>query len=327
MVNTDEVWQLSLMSTNQYVRFVTDAPTLDFKYATQAKCEGLWHMPTSGACYLDLYAYDETVSVWRHVGPIAPNGGSPFYSLTSVTPDNGGTPAAHNGGKNVSYLLWLPVRNTLVDNSTAVGVPPGAYLAGTAANAGPAPGDTAPLLRGGGDQIIWYGTSIQQGGVASRAGNLYDAIVSRRLSREVLNFGFAGNGHEDIGVAKYLVTLPAAVIVLDCLPNMNAASVHAKTVPLVKFLRANGHATTPIVLSEIPPTKCESSWYDSASLKKNADMNAALNASYATLTAAGVKNLHYVRGEEIIAGQEGEGRSISNYLAWLCALLLWFVWG
>ena len=79
-----------------------------------------------------------------------------------------------------------------------------------------------------------YGTSIQQGGVASRAGNLYDAILGRRLSREVLNFGFAGNGHEDIGVAKYLGTLPAAVIMLDCLPNMNAATVAAKTVPVVK---------------------------------------------------------------------------------------------
>ena len=33
---------------------------------------------------------------------------------------------------------------------------------------------------------------IQQGGVASRAGNLYDATIGRRLSREVLNFGFAG---------------------------------------------------------------------------------------------------------------------------------------
>lgn len=113
-----------------------------------------------------------------------------------------------------------------------------------------------------------YGTSIQQGGVASRAGNLYDAVLGRRLSREVLNFGFAGNGHEDIGVAKYLVTLPAAVIVLDCLPNMNAATVAVKTVPLVKYLRANGHAKTPIVLAEIPP-KCESDWFNTDTLARS----------------------------------------------------------
>ena len=109
-----------------------------------------------------------------------------------------------------------------------------------------------------------------------------------------------GNGHEDLGVAKYLATLPAAVIVLDCLPNMNAQTVSAKTVPLVKYariaalfhflhsfractirhdylslqprdlryLRANGHAATPIVLAEIPP-KCESDWFNTATLRKS----------------------------------------------------------
>jgi hypothetical protein len=93
------------------------------------------------------------------------------------------------------------------------------------------------------------------------AGNLYDAIIARRLSREILNFGFAGNGHEDIGVAKHITKLAAAVIVLDCLPNMNPATVKAKTVPIVKYLRANGHATTPIVMAEIPPLLSEANWY------------------------------------------------------------------
>lgn len=79
-----------------------------------------------------------------------------------------------------------------MDNSGFIGVPPESYIAGTPPNAPATPGDTAPVLKGGVDQIVWYGTSIQQGGVASRAGNLYDAIISRRLSREVLNFGFAG---------------------------------------------------------------------------------------------------------------------------------------
>ena len=66
----------------------------------------------------------------------------------------------------------------------------------------------------------------------------------------MLNFGFAGNGHDDIGVARHLVTLPAAVIVLDCLPNMNAATVAAKTVPIVKYVlqssstpHSHAHAT------------------------------------------------------------------------------------
>ena len=40
----------------------------------------------SGACYLDLYAYDEAVQDWRHMGPIGggfggDDGGTPFYNL------------------------------------------------------------------------------------------------------------------------------------------------------------------------------------------------------------------------------------------------------
>ena len=65
---------------------VTDAPTVHFKYLKRKlPLQGLWHMPTSGACYLDLYAFDHSVQSWRHVAPIAPTGGTPFYDLTSAT--------------------------------------------------------------------------------------------------------------------------------------------------------------------------------------------------------------------------------------------------
>ena len=125
----------------------------------------------SGACYLDLYAYDEAVQDWRHMGPIGGGFGG----------DDGGTPSIYTK-KNTTYLLYLPVRATLLDSAvSAVGVPTGSYLAGTPAQnalmahaavsgGAPAAGDTAPILRGSDAAIVWYGTSIQQGGVASRAG-------------------------------------------------------------------------------------------------------------------------------------------------------------
>ena len=56
---------------HRYVRFTTDAPSVHFTYETQSPpgsnsavggtCKGLWHMPASGACYLDLYAFDTKV--------------------------------------------------------------------------------------------------------------------------------------------------------------------------------------------------------------------------------------------------------------------------
>jgi hypothetical protein len=230
----------------------------------------------------------------------------------------GGTPSIASG-QPTTYLLYLPVRNTLVDASAAVGVPVGSYIAGTgpqnalavpnapSTSSTRAVGDIAPLLRGGSDAIVWYGTSIQQGGVASRAGTLYDSIIGRQLNREVLNFGFAGHGIMDIAVAKYLVRLSAAVIVVDCLPNMNAASVARKTVPLVRYLRANGHATTPIVLVENTHGANTGQWFNSQQTASTIAMDAALRDAYNQLQAEGDPALHYVRGSQLFAGQEGEG--------------------
>ena len=50
--------------------------------------------------------------------------------------------------------------------------------------------------------IVWYGTSIDQGGVASRPGSTYTNVLTRSLGRIVLNFGFAGNGVDEVGPAN-----------------------------------------------------------------------------------------------------------------------------
>ena len=52
--------------------------------------------------------------------------------------------------------------------------------------------------------------------------------VGRLLDREVLNFGFSGNCQMQPEVARYLVELKPSVFVMDCLPNMGAASVTAR---------------------------------------------------------------------------------------------------
>jgi hypothetical protein len=57
----------------------------------------------------------------------------------------------------------------------------------------------------------------------------------------------------EISVAEFLVQLPAAAIVIDCLPNMNGPEVVNRTIPLVNYIRQHGHPDTPIVLVEGSP--------------------------------------------------------------------------
>ena len=56
----------------------------------------------------------------------------------------------------------------------------------------------------------------------------------------------------ELSVGRMIADLPsAAAIVIDCLPNMNAAQVTNRTIPLVMLLRAQSQlAETPIVLAE-----------------------------------------------------------------------------
>src|SRR5262249_29415705 len=134
------------------------------------------------------------------------------------------------------YLLYLPLYNGV--KSVEVGVPKGAALT----KASPRPADHAKPL-------VFYGTSITQGGCASRPGMVHTAILGRRLERPVINLGFSGNGRMEREMAELLAELAPAVYVLDCLPNMDAALVAQRVEPFVRTLR-KARPDTPILLVE-----------------------------------------------------------------------------
>jgi hypothetical protein len=102
----------------------------------------------------------------------------------------------------------------------------------------------------------------------------------------------------ELSVGSLLAQSEAAAIVIDCLPGMGAELVANRTAPLVRLLRANGHATTPIVLAEGTPAPGD--WLASSLSGDWADArNDALLAAYHSLTAAGDTGLHYVRAADL----------------------------
>jgi len=132
--------------------------------------------------------------------------------------------------------------------------------------------------------------------VASRAGTEYDAIISRALELEIVNFGFAGNGVMEISVARWISMVSASLIVIDCLPNMDASMVANRTEPLVRYLREHGHPTTPIALAEGTPYPDQ--WVNGPPYA-DGPKNLALQEAYDGLVRAGDKNLHYVRSSSL----------------------------
>ena len=106
----------------------------------------------------------------------------------------------------------------------------------------------------GEDSLVFYGTSITQGGCASRPGMAYTNIISRKLNMEVYNFGFSGNGLGEYEVAELLAEIEnPAMYVIDYEANAGAVgTLESSLAGFIEILR-KAHKDTPIlVLSRLP---------------------------------------------------------------------------
>lgn len=271
------VWNLSRNSTGMCVRFVTDATTINARWTLTSGSLAMPHMAATGVSGLDLYV--EHDGRWRWLAVGKPTAQTNKAALVT------GLPA----GKR-TYLLYLPLYNGV--SSVEIGLAPDATLA----KAEPRPEAVRKPL-------LFYGTSITQGGCASRPGMVHTAILGRKFQREVLNLGFSGNGRMEPELASLLSELDPAVFILDCLPNMSPSDTAERVVPFVEALR-KARPDTPILLVE------DRNYTDSFLVKGRSDRNqgnqAALREAFKKLQAAGVKGLHYLSAETLLA-DDGEG--------------------
>lgn len=277
------VWGLSRNSTGLCARFITDAPQIQARWTLTSSNLALPHMPATGVSGLDLYV--KVDGRWRWLA-----GGRPTAATNEVVLANG-LPAGSR-----EYLLYLPLYNGV--SSVELGIGKESKLV-----------KPDPRPAGRERPIVFYGTSITQGGCASRPGMVHSAILGRRLDWSVINLGFSGNGKMEPELAALLAELDPAVYVLDCLPNMNAQEVAERVEPFVKTLR-KARPRTPIVLVE---DRLYTDGFLIAGKRRHNDENhAALRAVYERLAAAGVQELHYLPGEHLL-GDDGEATVDSSH--------------
>lgn len=102
------------------------------------------------------------------------------------------------------------------------------------------------------DKIVFYGTSITQGGCASRPGMSYTQILSRMLGVECLNYGFSGNGKGHIEIAEALSEIKnVKMFVLDYEANVTFDRLKATLDNFVKCLRSKYPKTPIVIISKI----------------------------------------------------------------------------
>jgi lysophospholipase L1-like esterase len=269
------VWNLGQHSAGLYYDFVTGAPIVTARWKLRSDRIAMPHMPATGVSGLDLYVRDE--GAWRWIGA-----GRPGESITNEQVLVRGLSRARR-----EFRLYLPLYNGV--DSVELGVPIGACI------------EAAPNHFPRRKPIVFYGTSITQGGCASRPGMAYPSIIGRRLGWPTLNLGFSGNGKTEPEMAALLAELDPAVFVMDSLPNLFVAEAAERLEPFVRVLRAR-HPLTPIVLVEdvnAPITILDSR------RAKVAEMNAWLRQLYDRMRAAGDARVYYVPAFALLGG-DGE---------------------
>ena len=261
MVRKD-VWDLGHDTAGMLVRFKTDANSIKVRWHLTDDGFALPHMPATAVSGVDLYAKDAEGRL-RFIVNGRPNG-----ILNEVLFDVKGSD---------EYVLYLPLYNGI--KFLEVGVAKGAII--SKAN--------SPTK-----QVVFYGTSITQGGTVSRPGMVGTSIIGRELDISLINLGFSGNGKMEIELASLLAELNPAVFVLDCLWNMTPEQVTNRVAPFINRLRVS-HPTTPIILVE-----------DSSFKNLPSDKGDIIRKIYQALTTAGDENLHFLANTDML-GDDHDG--------------------
>lgn len=270
------VWNLGKNTSGLAIRFKTNSTAISAKWEVLGD-NRMNHMTETGIKGLDLYAWEG-----NHWQPV--KAGLPSGKVNEQTIISGMTP------REREYMLFLPLYDGLI--SLSIGIDSAAYIKDPAL---PYPDTTRPILV--------YGTSITQGGCATRPGMSYTNILTRRLNKEVINLGFSGNGQLDYEIAELMATRKdASLFVLDFIPNVNAAQLVEKTRPFYNILReANPEVPILFVETVIFPH----SFYDKKTFETITEKNRLLKEEYEKIKREGDENAYYLAHDNLI-GSDGE---------------------
>jgi HAD superfamily hydrolase (TIGR01450 family) len=223
---------------------------------------------------LDLYAQDEQGN-WRWVAIGKPTAVDNEVQLVgNLLP-----------GRRM-YRLYLPLYNGV--RSLEIGVSTDAVF--------------SPVKPRTEKPIVFYGSSIVQGGCASRPGTAHPALLGRRLNKPIINLGFSGNAHMETELAQLLGELDPCVFVIDPLPNMQKPLVEERAEAFVRTIKER-HPHTPLVLVE--DRTLQNAWILPVARERHAGSRSAFKQAYTRLVAAGVTGLHYLEGAQLLS-DDGE---------------------
>ena len=137
--------------------------------------------------------------------------------------------------------------------------------------------------------IVYYGSSITEGGISCNMSNSYNAIISRHLDADYINLGFSGNAKGELRVADYINTIDMSVFVYDY--DHNAPTVEHLNATHESFFKRirEKHPTLPIVMMSRP---CAVYGEDERARRD------VIMTTYYNALLNGDENVYFIDGEE-----------------------------
>ena len=284
-----DIWSLSGQCAGISVRFLTNASEISVFYQVSGG-QAFPHMPATGVSGLDLYTTDDKGrAVWSAGGySFGDTIKFRFKNLTSYLA----------GSKGREYQLFLPLYNHV--KWMEIGLPEDAKLSWVA------PSSEKP--------IVVYGTSIAQGGCASRPGMAWTGILNRELPYPMINLGFSGNGMLEKEVLNFVNEIDARLYILDCLPNLisrPSPEIETATLEAVRQIRTL-HEAPILIVDHVGYTD---SFVDKKKYDNFIRANQASLKAFNQLKKEGIKKIYYLTYKDLKMPMDGmvDGIHPSDY--------------
>ena len=211
------------------VRFQTNSKMMTVKMTLAETKEDI-NIPLSGSAGADIYLGSGESS--KFIGYIAPN----VHMKEEISVEK----EFKLSGKMEIVTINLPRNDHLL--SMEIGIEENAEII------------AAPNYTYEGP-IVFYGSSITEGGCAPRCGNAYTSMVCRWLDSDYRNLGFSGSAKGEIGMASYINTIEnMSLLVMDYDHNAPTAEHLEEThEAFFKEIR-KAHPKLPVLFISRPDT-------------------------------------------------------------------------
>lgn len=250
------------------VRFRSDSPEIMIR-SKLAFGSDMNHMPRAGSCGFDSYRKLQ--------------GGELLYNKT-FQPNPGQVDVLALIGTNPDKSLceWLvnfPLYGGV--ESVEIGIKEGASL-------------LPPFSHKVKEPVLFYGSSITQGGCASRPGNAYTSMLCRAVDAPQINLGFSGSGKGEKAVARAIAGLDLSAFVMDYDHNApNPEHLQDTHEPFFRIIREVCPELPVIFLS-----KCD--FYGTEPEVRRRDI---IRATFENALKSGDRNVYFIDGAILFGGK------------------------